>query len=153
MKRTGAARVHSGVRRSFHFRVFAFVIALLGSLSAPTLALTHGLAHEHLANEHRDERHDEEHTSPQYTGETPAVERHSADEHAHQHATGEAVLGSRHSSRLDLTTPDVALVSTTALAIEAVVVAHAPALADHALLARPDPGGRSPPNLRAPPIR
>ena len=153
MERTGADRVHSGVRRSFHSRVFAFVIASFGSLSAPTLALTHGLAHEHLASEHRDAHHDEEHTSPQYTAETPAVERHSADEHAHGHATFEAVLGSRHMGRLDLTAPDVAPVSTPALAIEAVVVAHAPALADHALLARPDPGGRSPPNLRAPPIR
>jgi hypothetical protein len=141
------------VHRSVRFRVFALVIALLGSLSAPALALTHGLVHKHLTSEHRDEHHDEEHTRPQYAAETSALETHSADDHAHGHPTLEAVLGSRHLGRLDLTTPDVALVSAPAVTIAVVVVAHAPALADHALLARPDPRGGSPPNLRAPPIR
>ena len=146
------------MRRSFRFRLFAFAIALLGSLSAPALALTHGLVHEHLAGEHLDgellaEHHDEDHTRPQSAAETPAFENHSADDHAHEHATLEAVVWSRHFSRSDLTTPDAALVSAPALAIDADVVAHAPALVDHALLARPDPGGGSPPNPRAPPIR
>ena len=152
-RRIRVACVHSGVRRSVLFRMFAFVIALLGSLSAPALALAHGLVHEHLASEHQDEHHDDEQATPQYAVETPAFERHSADDHAHEHATLEAVLGSRHFGRVDLTTPDVALVSTPSLTIAVVVVAHAPALADHALLARPDPRGGSPPNLRAPPIR
>lgn len=133
--------------------MFAFVIALLGSLSAPALALTHGLVHEHLASEHGDGHHDEEHAIPQYAAESPAFESHSADEHAHGHATVEAILAPRHLGRLDLTTPDVALGPTSVLTLQAVVLAHAPALADHSLLARPDPRGGSPPNLRAPPTR
>ena len=132
--------------------MLAFVIALLGSLSAPALALTHGLVHEHLASDHRDDHHDEEHADPHDAPEAAAFESHSADDHAHEHTTLEAVLGSRHLGRPDLVAVDVGLPSTPALAIETVVAAHAPALADHALLARPDPDG-PPPNLRAPPIR
>jgi hypothetical protein len=133
------------VRRSIHYRLLAFVVALLGGLPVPAFALTHGLVHAHLAHEHAGE--------PAHDISAVAFEEHSSDDHAHGHQAVDVAMGTRHIGRLDLPTVDVSLLPETAVALEAVVVAHAPALSDRALLARPDPGGGGPPPaLRAPPI-
>jgi hypothetical protein len=136
------------VRRSLHFRFFALVVALLGSLSASAFALTHGLVHAHLAHEHEQDELGE----PPHIPSTLAFEEHSSDDHAHGHVELDAVIGTRQLGRLDLPTVDVAMLPPPAVTLQAVIVVRAPALSDRALLARPDPGGGPPPTLRAPPI-
>lgn len=140
----GACGVPSGVPLSIHNRLLAIVAALVGSLSGPGLSLTHGLVHAHLAHAHAEEAaHDVS---------AVAFEEHPSDDHAHGHVALDAILGTRHLGRLDLPTVDAATLPLLAVALEAVVAGHAPALSDRALLARPDPGGGPPPTLRAPPI-
>ena len=138
----------SGVRRSLHLRFFAVVVALLGSLSASAFALTHGLVHAHLAHEHEQAELGE----PPHDASMLALEEHSSDDHPHVHFALDAVIGTRQFGRVDLPTVDAAMLPVPAVTVEAVVVVRAPALSDRALLARPDPGGGSPPTLRAPPI-
>jgi hypothetical protein len=146
---TESCGVHiSGVRGSLHFRLFAVVVALLGSLSASAFALTHGLVHAHLAHEHEQA----ELGQPAHDASMLALEEHSSDDHAHVHFALDAVIGTRQLGRLDLPTADVAMLPVPAVMVEAVIVVRAPALSDRALLARPDPGGGPPPTLRAPPI-
>ena len=166
MTRTGTIRVHSRVRWSVYFRLLTFCVALLGSLSAPVFALTHGFMHAHLASEHQDghsighqDAHQGEHEEEHHRHaqpETPvlAFESNSDEDHpAHAHPSLDAVPGSRLNSRLDLTTSTPAMLSTPDPLVQTVVVVHAPALANHALLARPDPDDGPPPRLRAPPAR
>jgi len=137
------------VHRSLHFRLVAVVVALLGSLSASAFALTHGLVHAHLAHEHEHEQG--ELGEPLHDASMLAFEEHSSDDHAHGHPSLDAVISARHLGRLDLPNVDVAILTAPIVALQAAIIVRAP-LPDHALLARPDPGGGPPPTLRAPPI-
>jgi len=138
-----------GVRRSSPFRLLAFVLALLGSFSAPALALTHGLAHDHLADRHSaNAHHDVVQDAWAVAFDTPAD-----GEHAHDHATVDVAPGTRDPSRLDLTHAALPASPAPALVQATIVAVRSPALADRALLARPAPAGGPPPTLRAPPLR
>jgi hypothetical protein len=135
------------VRRSVSFRLLAFVLALLGSLAAPGLALTHGLAHAHLARHH--EQHHE--ASAARSSPTPTLDAPD-DDHAHGHATVDVAPGARDVARLQWPPATLPAVPARALVLRAdLVVVRSPALTDRALLARPDPDGGPPPRLRAPP--
>jgi hypothetical protein len=157
------------VRPSVSFRVVALLAALIASLVSPGLAVAHGLAHDHLAHEHgarhadhaRDEDHglapvadhddhDDDHHGPERAADRPA---YSAPGHTHDH--GHVVIDlartGRDVGRVDVVPPHAPLPS--APAAWEVPRAHAPALVDHALLARPDPGSGPRPTLRAPPVR
>ncbi len=136
------------MRRSPLARLLALVLALLGSLSAPALALTHGLTHDHLAREHRHEHGADFRQGPL----APAVDVASSDDHAHGHPTLDVVPGTRDPGRLGLATVGPAIVPTPTALLTALVVVRSPALTDRALLARPDPDGGPPPRLRAPPV-
>ena len=149
------------------------VVALLVSLSAPGLALAHGLAHDHLVHEHArdaavdDHAHDVDHGAHPHDDATPAAAPHhetlSAVEvaptvrpadHAHEHAHETIVVarGARDAARLDaVATPPV--IPEAPPAPTALVVVRSPALTDRALLARPGPLHGPPPTLRAPPAR
>lgn len=124
------------------FRLFAFVLALLGSLSAPALALTHGLAHAHLAH-HRE--------AAAYTLPTPTLDAQES-EHAHEHAIVDVAPGARDAARLDLMPVTPLATPAPALVLADLVVVRSPALTDRALLARPAPSAGPPPRLRAPPL-
>lgn len=137
------------MRRSLLARLLAVVLALLGSLSAPALALSHGLTHDHLAREHRHEHEAE--APPRPSG--PALDVPSDDDHAHGHPTVDVVPGTRDHGRFGLAAVGPAILPTPPAPLTALVVVRSAALTDRALLARPDPDGGPPPRLRAPPAR
>ena len=144
--------IHSGVRRSAATRLLTLVAALLGSLPASVLAVTHGLVHAHLAYEHQYEHGLEATTPPEHDAATRAFDGAEDDDHAHGHVMLEAIPGPRQLGRLDVAALDaVALPASVSIEL-GVVVVHAPARADRALLARPDPGGGLTTRPRAPPV-
>jgi hypothetical protein len=124
------------------------LVALLAALVTPGLAVAHGLAHAHEASEHRAE-HDHD----------PAGAVHGVDstvstpdhKHEHGHAVVDVAPGTRELARVDLA-PVVAEPPAVPVATDR-SLAHAPAIADHALLARLDPESGPPPRFRAPPPR
>ncbi|MGZ8491366.1 MAG: hypothetical protein ACXWZS_04070 [Gemmatirosa sp.] len=143
------------MRRRPPARLIAFLTALLVSLTAPGLAVAHGLAHDHLAHEHaaaaahhaNEAGHDD---ARDHGAETPALQA-AEHEHQHGHATVAVAPGARELSRLDLpvapaVAPEPAPPPTT------LIVVRSAALSDRALLARPDPESGPPPRLRAPPV-
>jgi hypothetical protein len=137
------------VRRSPLVRLLALVIALLGSLAAPTLGVAHGLEHAHVAREHHgDSRHDASHHDS-----ARAAEAREADDHGHDHARVDAAPVTRDIGRHDIAHVAVVPSSTPSPVCATLVVVRCAALTDRALLARPDPGGGPPPALRAPPAR
>ena len=149
------------MRRSVPYRLVAFVFGLLVSLTAPALAVTHGLAHDHLAHAHGEHEEHEEHVAE--TTVAPSA-GHALDAdlaptlapaghgHEHGHATIDVAPGPRDLARLT-----VAVAAPTTVepppTLARLVVVRSPALEDHALLARPDPESGPPPRLRAPPVR
>ena len=139
------------------------VIALLVSLAAPALAVTHGLAHAHLAHEHGEPAAHESHGEHADHDEAPApthvddVEPAAAFEpaehgHHHDHATLAVAPAGRDLLRLTAAVGP-AVVPTSARTLQTNVVVRSPALTDRALLARPGPPHGPPPTLRAPPAR
>lgn len=142
------------MRRSAPLRLVAFLIALLVSLSAPGLALVHGLAHDHLAHAHAaagpaDHAVEAGHDGADHGARTPAL-RAPDHEHEHGHQAVVVAPGARELARLDLAAgpavaPEPPPPPTT------LVVVRSAALTDLALLARPDPESGPPPRLRAPP--
>jgi hypothetical protein len=158
------------VRHSAAGRLAAFALALLVSLTAPALALSHGLAHGHLADEHAAEAHavpEATHEGDHDHGMAPgAMEAHhdldgvdaasvvlrpAEHGHEHDHATLDVAPGARELGRL---VPLAVLAHVPATVPPATVVeVRSAALSDRALLARPDPRSGPPPALRAPPLR
>lgn len=150
------AVVHCDVRRSTLFRLVAFVVVLTAAFGGPGLAVAHGLAHDHLRWEHQahDARpvagasaHDVD--AARGAGVTLAAPEHA---HAHGHATVDVAPGTRAIDRVPLAAVVCAADASLVPAAAYRLVAHRPALADHALLARPDPSTGPPPRLRAPPV-
>lgn len=170
----------SPVHRSFASRLTAVLSALFVSLSAPGLALAHGLEHEHLAHEHpayahvsvEEDADRDHHTADDADHHIDLADRPSAamtsrdigdgdhtvaldpadHEHRHDHETVTVAPGARDVHRLEQTVTPVAAPEPPSTATELVVVRSA-ALRDRALLARPAPESGPPPRLRAPPIR
>ncbi len=158
--RIGARVVHSGVLRTPLFRLVALGFAMLGSLSAPTLALAHGHVHEHLSRQHADgeggdhegDHHDDHHAPARDDrGEGASRVRSSADEHAHGHPAMDVAPGVRDLIRLPATAEAAALAPPPVTVRVTLHEVRAPARTDRILLARPDPERGPPPTLRAPP--
>jgi len=148
------------VSRSLSFRLIALVVALLGSLAAPASALTHGWLHEHAAHEQAEHHAQEashassvahaavDHTAMAVTAEVEEQDNH----HRHGHNTIAVAPAARDGLRLILLA--VTALTTTRAELPGADFAAVPAAAflNRSFLARPDPGGTSPPNLRAPPV-
>lgn len=164
--RADGSAVHSGVRLPPLARSIALVLALLGSLSAPALALEHGYVHEHLAQRHGGDEtppNGGEHHGEQSADHLPnaldaarllaSEQRASSSDHAHGHPRLDAATGARDLIRLPvahetpLLIPDV----VTLHAMLHVVRPRVRVGREH--LARPDPERGPPPNPRAPPAR
>jgi hypothetical protein len=139
------------VRRSLPFRLLSLAFALLGSLLASGLAVSHGLVHEHLAHEHRAGSEHHGNVGEHHVVAGWAVALASDGDPAHGHLALDVVPASRDLGRLDV--PRIALCATSSidLALATLVVVRSPALTEHALLARPEPLS-GPPKLRAPPV-
>lgn len=176
MWRTGGCAVHSSVRRTPLFRLIALVVALLGSLSAPTLALAHAHVHEHLAqrhggdapanhdddphgdqpgdqpgDQHRDHHGDHHTDAGDASGSRAAAWRSSSSDHAHGHPRLDVVQGTRDLIRLPAAHESAPLVPAVVTLRATLHEVRAPARTDRVLLARPDPERGPPPTLRAPP--
>lgn len=172
MWRTGGCAVHSSVRRTPLFRLIALAVALLGSLSAPTLALAHAHVHEHLAqrhggdapgdhdddprgdhqgDQHRDHHGDHHTDAGDASGSRAAVWRSSSSDHAHGHPRLDVVQGTRDLIRLPAAHESAPLVPAVVTLRATLHEVRAPARTDRVLLARPDPERGPPPTLRAPP--
>ena len=76
LPRAAVRRMDSGVRRSWPFRLVALLTALLVSLAAPALAVTHALAHAHFADGH----------AGREVAHATGVMAHHDDDHHHAHA-------------------------------------------------------------------
>ena len=151
--RADRSTVHSGVRLSPRARSIALALALLGSLSAPALALEHGYVHEHVAKRHGgdetpshgDEPHGEQSADhhPNARQAAPSLasaQRASSSGHAHGHPRLDAAQGARDLIRLP------AAHETTAVVPNAVTL-HAML---HVVRARPRrPGISGTPRSRA----
>ena len=145
-------RIDSGVRRPLAIRLLTLVVALLGSLPASVLAVTHGLVHAHLAHEHRHEHGVDAPAPAERHSPTLSFDDATDGDHAHGHLILQALPGARQLGRLDVATVDAVALPASASIEPGVVVVHAPARADRALLARPDPGGGPATKPRAPPV-
>ncbi len=170
--RRDACAIYFGVPRSWRFRLLALVVALLGSLSAPSLAIAHGRVHEHVAHRHGADEFshvdpsraadrvaddhgvahgDESADARDATASGASVRQAPAGEHAHGHPRVDAVQGVRDLTRLPATHEYATLVPAVVTIRATRHVVQAPARTDRVLLARPDPERGPPPTLRAPP--
>jgi hypothetical protein len=152
-------RIHCSVRPSAPLRLVALLLALIAALATPGLAIAHGLAHDHLTHEHAakaghghelgadaiGDHHDDR--ADHDAGTVLAPTTHGQE---HGHAVIDVAPGARELPRIDLAA--VAMEPPAAPDAVELSLGHAPAIADHALLARPDPDGGPPPRLRAPPV-
>ncbi|WP_310571360.1 hypothetical protein [Gemmatimonas sp.] len=142
--------------RPFRFRLIALVVALLGGFAAPASAVTHGWLHDHVAHERADHHGDVaseeppvEHGTTSHGAELEESENH----HRHGHRSVDVGPASRDGMRLAVVAD--AAVTTMRVEIPDAIVVAVPsvAFANRNRLAGPDPGGTSPPSLRAPPVR
>lgn len=99
------------MRRSVAARLVAFLTALVVSLTAPGLAVAHGLAHAHLAHEHADTPAD--HGGAGRGEPSPRDEHHADGEHREPAAPAPSgavppLEGARDDAHGDLASPAVA---------------------------------------------
>lgn len=136
-----------------HF--IALVVALLGSLAAPASAVAHGWLHEHAAHEAAD-HHRQAAVSNRDIAQAEVAHGAEVEEQEdhHRHGHDAIVVGpaTRDGLRLAVVAVTAIVVSRVELPMAEGIPLRSVTLSHRALLASPDPGGISPPSLRAPPV-
>jgi hypothetical protein len=131
------------VLRAASSRLIALILGLLVCLAGPGTAVTHAIAHVHVADEHEGDEHGRDHAPSPIP---MAEDGHHG--HSHGHATVDCAPTYRQSSALDVAVcnaPPLPLLLTAAL-VEFVNDPASPGL-----LPRPGPERGPPLGSRAPP--